>query len=129
MGNTRSLPRATRLLSLCGALVGLLIAWSGCGDNPPAAPTPPPPRPPYRPPTDPLIVGQWESRQPSPIVQVHLHLLVNGTVLSWGRYGDSQIWDPATGTFTSVALPAWLFCAGHDFLPDGRLLVAGGHIV
>src|SRR5205807_6939579 len=22
----------------------------------------------------------------------------------------------------------WLFCAGHDFLPDGRLLVAGGHI-
>ena len=24
--------------------------------------------------------------------------------------------------------PSWLFCAGHDFLSDGRLFVAGGHI-
>ncbi len=29
---------------------------------------------------------------------------------------------------TVVPAPSLLFCAGHDFLPDGRLLVTGGHI-
>src|SRR5213075_1083766 len=57
-----------------------------------------------------------------------LHLLPNGRVLSWGRNGDPQVWDPLTGGFTAVPAPSWLFCAGHDFLPDGRLFVAGGHI-
>src|SRR3989442_863864 len=42
--------------------------------------------------------------------------------------GDAQIWDRATGAFTAVPSPSLLFCAGHDFLSDGRLLVAGGHI-
>ena len=64
----------------------------------------------------------------APIVQLHVHLLTTGKVLTWGHYGDPQIWDPATGTFTAVPAPSLLFCAGHDFLPDGRLLVAGGHI-
>jgi hypothetical protein len=64
----------------------------------------------------------------APIVQLHVHLLTTGKVLSWGKAGDPQIWDPTTETFTTVLAPSWLFCAGHDFLPDGRLLVAGGHI-
>src|SRR5207249_2519305 len=51
-----------------------------------------------------------------------------GKVLSWGKFGDAQVWDPATGVFTAVPAPSRVFCAGHDFLPDGRLLVAGGHI-
>src|SRR6266550_1200876 len=76
----------------------------------------------------PARMGQWSAVLPAPIVQVHLHLLPDGTVLSWGRFGDPQVWDPATGTFTPVPSPSWLFCAGHDFLADGRLLVAGGHI-
>jgi hypothetical protein len=74
------------------------------------------------------VVGQWSAVLPAPIVQVHLHLLPNGKVLSWGHGGDPQVWDPATGSFTAVPAPSLLFCAGHDFLPDGRLLVAGGHI-
>src|SRR5947209_6163976 len=73
-------------------------------------------------------LGQWSSVIPAPIVQLHVHLLRDGRVLSWGRNGDPQVWDPSTGTFTAVPSPSWLFCAGHDFLPDGRLLVAGGHI-
>src|SRR5947208_1638015 len=73
-------------------------------------------------------VGQWSAVFPAPIVQLHVHLLTDGTVLSWGRIGDPQVWDPATGSFTAAPSPAWLFCAGHDFLPGGRLLVAGGHI-
>src|SRR5262245_24920215 len=41
--------------------------------------------------------------------------------------GDSCVFDPASGT--SEALPTVdrsPFCGGHSFLPDGRLLVAGG---
>ena len=73
-------------------------------------------------------VGRSSSVFPAPIVQLHVHLLRDGTVLSWGLQGDPQVWDPATGTFTPVPSPSLLFCAGHTFLGDGRLLVAGGHI-
>lgn len=59
---------------------------------------------------------------------VHLHLLPNGDVLSWGRVGDPQIWHPQTGAFTAVSSATMVFCSGHAFLPDGRLMVAGGHI-
>jgi hypothetical protein len=72
--------------------------------------------------------GQWSAVLAAPIVQLHLNLLPDGRVLSWGHYGSPQVWDPATGAFTAVPSPSLMFCAGHNFLPDGRLLVAGGHI-
>jgi len=72
--------------------------------------------------------GQWSNVFAWPMVAVHLQLLPNGKVLSWGRYGTPNVWDPASGDFTAVPSPALLFCAGHSFLPDGRLLVTGGHI-
>ena len=45
------------------------------------------------------------------------------------------LWNPATGDMTPTPQPtlddgttnANLFCSGHAFLADGRLLVAGGH--
>lgn len=41
---------------------------------------------------------------------------------------DTLVWDPGTGTATrsSNAPGDYLFCSGHSFLSDGRLLCVGG---
>ena len=68
----------------------------------------------------------------------HVALLHTGKVLLVAGSGNNQgdfnagtfttsLWDPTTETFQSVATPWDAFCAGHAFLPDGRLLVAGGN--
>ena len=72
--------------------------------------------------------GSWTSPTPWPTVAIHLHLLRTGKVLLWGRDGISYLYDPANGSFKRIAVGANIFCSGHAFLPDGRLLVAGGHI-
>jgi WD40 repeat protein len=79
---------------------------------------------------DPADVGEWSAPFTWPVVAVHLHLLPNGRVLSWGNLisGSPRIWNPAAGGFTSTGGPEDLFCSGHAFLQDGRLLVAGGAI-
>ena len=74
------------------------------------------------------ITGKWAGVISWPIVAVHLAVLPDGRVLSMGKADAPQIWDPETGIFTAVPSPAWLFCSGHAFLADGRLLVIGGHI-
>src|SRR5213080_5176408 len=53
-------------------------------------------------------LGQWSAVFPAPIVQLHVHLLPNGKVLSWGLNGSPQVWDPATGTFAAVPSPSLL---------------------
>jgi N-acetylneuraminic acid mutarotase len=75
-------------------------------------------------------VGQWSATFPWVNVAVHLSLLPDGRVLSFGRLngGVPQVWDPATGLFTGIPSPSLLFCAGQAFLPGGKLIVAGGHI-
>jgi galactose oxidase len=72
--------------------------------------------------------GEWSPPFPWPVVAVHLHLLPTGRVLSWGRLGSPQVWDPATGQFTETPSSSMVFCSGHTYLPDGRLLVTGGHL-
>src|SRR5882724_669965 len=105
----------------------------------------------------PSVVGQWSApldlgsyangvkRCP-----IHASLLPtgNGTVkvLFWGRdkeftgsvwqdvqFGPWQtfLWDPSTGGTSTTTLTnstTNMFCSGHSLLPDGRLLVAGGHL-
>jgi Galactose oxidase-like, Early set domain/Glyoxal oxidase N-terminus len=80
---------------------------------------------------DPAVVGQWTQVIPWPIVAIHTNLLPNGKVLAWPRDGGNmaQLWDPAADTFAAVPNQQTnVFCAGHSFLPDGRLLVTGGHV-
>lgn len=72
--------------------------------------------------------GSWTDPFPLPIVALHVSLLPTGKVLMWGHLGTPQVWNPATGELTAVPSPAWVFCAGHSFLADGRLLVSGGHL-
>jgi hypothetical protein len=72
-----------------------------------------------------------------------MHMLPSGKVLIWQddnnanyntngtRLGGSTvayIWDVGAGTTTQVNNTSVNeFCSGHAFLPDGRLLIAGGH--
>jgi len=82
-------------------------------------------------------IGQWTAPMNWPTVPVHASLLPNGKVLFWNAsydyLADIHLWDPATNTFPPVPqAPSRsplnnLFCSGHSFLPDGRLLVVGGH--
>ena len=75
-------------------------------------------------------VGQWSSSFPWVNVAVHLSLLPDGRVFSFGRLngGTPQVWDPSSGSFTGIPAPSLLFCAGMTYLPGGQLFVAGGHI-
>jgi hypothetical protein len=72
--------------------------------------------------------GSWTAPAPWPIVPVHLHLLLNGKVLAWGKFGDPYVWNPSGNTFTPYPVGTNLFCSGHATLSDGKLFVAGGHI-
>jgi hypothetical protein len=76
------------------------------------------------------IRGKWGPKFSTPVVAVHMHLLPTGRVLLWGDRGDAQLWDPANPAagFTAMTKIYRIFCSGHNFLPDGRLLVTGGTI-
>jgi galactose oxidase len=98
----------------------------------------------------PAVRGEWGPVFGLQNVGIHAHLLPTGEVLMWGRRNGSDpnesldehfctpfIWNPATGqTRDTQQQPKMqdgttvnLFCSGHTFLPDGRLLVAGGHFL
>ena len=79
----------------------------------------------------PDVVGQWSTVTSWPVNNINIIMLPNGKYLLWPRNGGTQarVWDPGNNSFTQVPLPTMnLFCAGHSFLADGRLLVTGGHI-
>src|SRR4051812_9399803 len=94
---------------------------------------------------DPATCGQWGAVFKLPNVAIHAHVLPTRRVLMWGRRDEPKdsldvhactpfVWNPATGETTETDRPTRadgtgvnLFCSGHAFLPDGRLLVVGGH--
>jgi hypothetical protein len=80
----------------------------------------------------PDLVGQWGAGFDIGTVAVNMVMLRTGKVLMFsGSYAFSapeRVWDPATGAMTLVPNPFYnLFCAGQAQLPDGTILVAGGH--
>jgi hypothetical protein len=72
-----------------------------------------------------------------PLIAIHAALLRTGQVLFFSGdevdhtridLGKCVLWDPVTEQVVhSAHMDRNLFCAGHCFLPDGRLMVAGGH--
>jgi hypothetical protein len=77
------------------------------------------------------LTGQWARVTNLPMFPVHNHLLPNGKLMLWGRNAvtDLYSWDPANAGISKLQGVGYdLFCAGHAFLADGRLMVAGGHI-
>ena len=76
--------------------------------------------------TSAATMGKWEPAFTTPMVAVHAHLLRTGKVLLWGDQKGAYLWSAGTG-FTEVApKPFRIYCTGHAFLADGRLLVLGG---
>jgi Domain of unknown function (DUF1929)/Domain of unknown function (DUF4082) len=90
-------------------------------------------------------LGEFVSGSVLPLTPVHMNLLPDGRILFWGRdrfkdvnnpsrvieqTGSSQayVWNWQTNDMVAVDNPTTnVFCSGHSFLPDGRLLVSGGH--
>ena len=95
--------------------------------------------------------GEWGQKFDLPNVPVHASLLPTGKVLYWGRRlqpGDANpesMKEKATHAFlldvaTKQSTPTKssptlttgnsvnLFCSGHAFQPDGKLLIVGGHL-
>jgi hypothetical protein len=82
--------------------------------------------------------GEWGPLVAWDIVPLHMNLLPNGKILAWGKtdaadtMGMPRIWDPASGDPSGLPMisgvDTMLFCAGHTLMPDGRLMVAGGHL-
>jgi hypothetical protein len=82
-------------------------------------------------PSSPAVLGQWGPVLSWPIATVHMVLQRTGEVLIFNEANGGQsarLWNPATGTFTSVPTPSNLFCAGHALLADGRSVVIGGQL-
>jgi Domain of unknown function (DUF1929) len=83
-------------------------------------------------------IGQWSPPDSIflDLVAIHAALLPNGRVLFFSHdeneptnlnRGKYQVWNPETGGSSPLGITSRnLFCAGHCYLGDGRLLVAGG---
>jgi hypothetical protein len=91
------------------------------------------------------LTGRWSQVYTTPVVAVHAAALPDGRVLMFDSLGDDStgaypderntytraaIFDPATGQSTrhDVDTGRNLFCAGHAYLPNGELYLAGGNL-
>jgi hypothetical protein len=89
--------------------------------------------------TNPAVTGQWAGPVSLPIVTIHMQVLPDGNVMAWGNTSvppkdggaPVRLWNPASSNpvFQQVPNPfVDVYCSGHTLLPNGRVLVIGGHI-
>lgn len=98
-------------------------------------------------PWTPLAPNPSAGRPDSGMIGIHTHVLPNGKVLFWEGHNDNEVndhlshayvWNPdPNATLSHLTYPnvyehvdnpySNIFCSGHAFLPDGKLLVVGGH--
>ena len=81
-------------------------------------------------PGNPALSGLVSPLTSLPIVVVHSSLLPDSRMLiSEGQSlgNDARTWDILTNAFSSVPVPANIFCSGHEQMVDGRIFVGGGH--
>jgi hypothetical protein len=113
--------RKLRSLRLLVLFAFIWAIWGGC--SPASAQT----------------LGQWSAESPWPTVGVHLAILSDGRVVTWGvdtpppgttAFNTYVVTIPGGSTNTSAVqnliINDDLFCAGETFLQDGRLFVSGG---
>lgn len=79
--------------------------------------------------------GVWRLLEvDSGVLAVHAALLPTGSVLFFAGSGNdpardpygTRVWHHPGRAVSAPPTPVDLFCCGHAFLPDGRLLAAGG---
>lgn len=81
-------------------------------------------------PGNPALTGLVSPLTALPIIAVHVSQLPDSRILlSEGQSlgNDARTWDTLTNSFSTVPVPANIFCSGHEQMADGRIFVAGGH--
>jgi hypothetical protein len=84
--------------------------------------------------TNPSVTGEWRVEHSCEPVGIHAALLNTNKVLFFSyaehdqTHGVSSVFSLSDHTVEHVEQDEDLFCSGHALLPDGRLLVAGGHV-
>ncbi|MGO9598830.1 MAG: galactose oxidase-like domain-containing protein [Isosphaeraceae bacterium] len=101
------------------------------------------------PPPNPAVAGSWTPAVPfkppgakQPYIAIHMSVLPNGDVLAWPHdynyflrthhaapYTPGiMLWNPTTNQYVPLpVLKSNIFCSGSTFLPNGDLIVLGGH--
>ena len=145
-GGPSVIPRADRRRRVAWAAVcaSAMLLGAACTDDRVEAPGRPPSGPMARSVAASAQLGVWSAVFDWPIIPAHMAVLPDLRVLTWtssdvpGDRGGFEAfsWTPTAAPpanvltdFVAHANGAHnLFCSGQTFMPDGRLLVPGGHI-
>jgi Domain of unknown function (DUF1929)/Glyoxal oxidase N-terminus len=85
-------------------------------------------------PPDPTVAGASEIPYKPPIVAIHAALAHTGKLALWSNTdfdaaaGIEAVLNLTSGASYFPAQHHHLFCSGHAMLPDGRVVIIGGHM-